>query len=338
MIEFAWWPLFAALPAPWLVRRFLPPVADSGGEAGMRVSFFPQWQALAGQGAGGGTKRRAGRLLPWILWGLLVLAAARPQWLGDPVTLPASGRDLLMAVDISGSMETPDFQWQGRRITRLQAVQRIGAEFLRRREGDRVGLVLYGERSYLQTPLTFDRESAGTQLQEAEVGLAGRATAIGDAIGLSLRHLKERPAQSRVLVLLTDGASNTGAIEPRQAAKLAAEEGLRIFTVGIGAERMEIATLFGSSMVNPSAEMDEEALQAVAELTHGRYFRARNPEELEEIYREIDRLEPALAEHRTLRPMRALFVWPLAAALLLGFAYGLGRMGSGFLRRTGGRP
>lgn len=333
MIDLEWWPLLLLLPLPWAARRFLPPAPDAGGGEALRVPFFAQWREEV---AGGGppSARAVHILLPWIIWILLLLAAARPQWLGEPVPLPASGRDLLMAVDISGSMETPDFAWKGQRITRLQAVQIIGGEFLRRRAGDRVGLVLYGERAYLQTPLTFDRESAGRQLREAEVGMAGRNTAIGDAIGLSLRHLKERPATSRVLILLTDGASNTGAVEPKQAAQLAAADGLRVFTVGIGADRMEIATLFGNRMVNPAADMDEPTLQAVADLTGGRYFRARDPAELEEIYQEIDRLEPSLAESRTLRPMKSLFVWPLGLALLLSMGMALARLE--FLPRRGG--
>ena len=187
-----------------------------------------------------------------MIWGILLLAAARPQWIGDPVALPVSGRDLMMAVDISGSMEIPDFTLRGEQANRLMVVKAVASEFIQRRRGDRLGLVLFGARAYVQTPLTFDRDTVQAMLGEAEIGLAGKETAIGDAIGLIIKRLKEQPHDRRVLILLTDGANTAGDISPIQAAKLAEEQDIRIYTIGVGADHMEVPSLFGSRMVNPS--------------------------------------------------------------------------------------
>jgi Ca-activated chloride channel family protein len=250
-----------------------------------------------------------------VIWLLLVLAAARPQWIGEPVGLPTSGRDLMLAVDISGSMEIPDFSINGQEVTRLEVVKRAAAEFIARRTGDRVGLIVFGSQAYVQTPLTFDRETVSTMLQETEIGLAGKDTAIGDAIGLAIKRLKERPADSRVLVLLTDGANTAGEISPKQAGDLAKAHGLRIYTIGVGADHMEVDSLFGSQTVNPSRDLDEDTLRHLAQSTGGLYLRAKNTEALAKVYAELDRLEPASTDTELFRPRTELFIWPLGLAL-----------------------
>ncbi|TRO45289.1 VWA domain-containing protein [Pseudomonas sp. ALS1279] len=312
MFEFAWLWVFLLAPLPWLLRLLLPP-ADSG-DAALRVGFLDELQALSG--------RRARAALPsWrqqaplaLLWFLLLCAAARPQWVGEPLPLPASGRDLLLAVDVSGSMDYADMQWDDEPISRLELVKRLLGDFIEGRRGDRVGLILFGSQAYLQAPLTFDRHTVRTWLDEAMIGIAGKNTAIGDAIGLAVKRLRQRPAQSRVLVLITDGANNGGEIDPMVAAQLAADEGVRIYAIGIGADPQQSGA-FGSFGFS-ALDLDETSLRAIADVTGGEYFRARNQAELEQIELTLDRLEPVAQQPTLARPVLALYPWPLALALL----------------------
>lgn len=311
MIEIAWPAAVLALPLPWLVRRFTPAVEPAGGA--IRVPFFPHL-ALSAEAP---TPSPARVALAALAWCALLAAAVRPQWVDDPIALPASGRDLLLSVDISGSMETQDLFLAGQPATRLEVVKDVVGDFLARRVGDRVGLILFGRRAYLQTPLTFDRETAQQMLDEAVIGLAGKETAIGDAIGLAVKRLREQAHDEKVLILLTDGANTAGAVDPLKAAQLARQEGIRIYTIGVGADEMMVRSLFGARRVNPSADLDEATLTAIADQTGGRYFRARDAEELVEIYALLDELEPVESDQQVLRPRRELFHWPLAGALAL---------------------
>ena len=321
MIELAWPWMLALLPVPFVVRRFVPaaPLARAGA---LRVPFFDGIASVGATGAAA-SRRRA-----WVLgtmtaaWVALVIAAARPAWVGDPVPLPAEGRDLMLVTDLSGSMAREDFTIGGAPADRLTVVKQVADDFIGRREGDRVGLVLFGTKPYLQAPLTFDRPTVRTLLDEAQVGIAGDETAIGDALGMAVKRLRDRPAQSRVVVLLTDGASNAGTLDPREAARLAAEEGIRIYTIGVGADAVAVPTLFGQRVVDPSADLDEDTLQAIADTTGGAYFRAKNVEGLANIYRRIDALEPASGEPLHLRPRNELFPWPLGVALALTLGLG----------------
>ena len=314
MFELAWPWVFLLLPLPWVLRLWLPP-ADSG-EPVLRVGFLDELEALAG--------RRARLSLPtWrqqapftVIWLLLLLAAARPQWLGEPVPVAASGRDVLVAVDVSGSMDFPDMPWHGETLSRLDLVKALLGDFLEARRGDRVGLILFGSEAYLQAPLTFDRRTVRTFLDEAQVGIAGKNTALGDAIGLAVKRLRQRPASSRVLVLVTDGANNGGQIPPLTAARLAAQEGVRIYTIGIGADPQADGTP-GLLGLNPSLDLDEASLREVAGVTQGRYFRARDGAELDAIGETLDQLEPVAQQPTRARTAQALYAWPLALALLL---------------------
>jgi Ca-activated chloride channel family protein len=180
-----------------------------------------------------------------------------------------------------------------------------------------VGLILFGSRAYLQTPLTFDTETTALLLDEAEIGLAGRETAIGDAVGLAVKRLREDAANERVLILLTDGANTSGEVDPLQATEFAAREGLTIYTVGVGADEMLIQDFFGQRLVNPSADLDEDTLRAIAERTGGAYFRARDAEALSQIYERLDELEPVESDQESVRPVDELFYWPLAIALVV---------------------
>ncbi|MGA9828691.1 MAG: VWA domain-containing protein, partial [Rhodanobacteraceae bacterium] len=258
------------------------------------------------------------RWLALAAWVLLVLAAARPQWLGPPEDVPRSGRDLLLAVDTSGSMSIEDMQLGGSPASRFAAIQAIASDFIRRRQGDRVGLILFGSRAYLLVPLTFDLKTVATQLSESSIGLAGRETAIGDAVGLAVKRLRERPRDQRVLILLTDGVNTAGELDPGKAIDLAEANHVRIYTIGIGADAVRVDSLFGSRIVNPSADLDEAMLKAMAKRTGGQYFRARDSAELAGIYRAIERLEPVADTSQSLRPTEEWYWLPLAGTLLLG--------------------
>ena len=313
------WPWLLALgPLPWLIRRWASP-APKQATAALRVPHFRDMVHLQSDRSVNNLQSRSSMWF-WfsiVMWLLLLLAAARPQWIGEPIGLPTSGRDLMLAVDISGSMAIPDFSVNGQEVTRLDVVKRAAGEFIARRTGDRLGLIVFGSQAYVQTPLTFDRDTVSTMLQESEIGLAGKETAIGDAIGLAVKRLKEQPTGSRVLVLLTDGANTAGEVSPKQAGELAKEQGIRLYTIGVGADSMEVDSLFGSRTVNPSRDLDENTLRHLAQSTGGLYLRAKNTEALANVYTELDRLEPASTETELFRPRTELFIWPLSLALAL---------------------
>ncbi|WP_455207844.1 vWA domain-containing protein [Kaarinaea lacus] len=325
-VEWIWALLF--LPLPWLYRYLLP-VARTPDESVLRVPFVDDFKQVTS----GGLVINKGRLLLWLgflAWACLVVATSRPQWLGDPIELPVSGRDIMLAVDLSGSMEMEDFVLRNnQRVDRLTATKAVAGEFIERRIGDRLGLILFGRQAYVQTPLTFDRETVKTLLYESAIGLAGKETAIGDAIGLAVKRFREMQATNAsqsgqsprpILILLTDGANTAGEVEPVKAAEFAAQEGLKIYTIGIGADQMIVSSLFGARRINPSADLDEDTLTAIADKTGGKYFRARDTRELEKIYRLLDELEPIARESKSFRPKTSLYYWPLSIAILLGMA------------------
>ena len=226
----------------------------------------------------------------------------------------------MLAVDLSGSMDQKDFELAGRRVDRLTATKAVASDFITRREGDRIGLILFGERAYLQVPLTLDRDTVKVLLLEAEIGLAGEKTAIGDAVTLAVRRVHEQDADEgdQVLVLLTDGANTAGEVPPLKAAELAQQVGLRIYTIGIGAESMEVTSIIGGNRaINPSADLDEATLTAIAQQTGGRYFRATDTSSLQDIYALVDELEPVEEPESGFRPIKSLYFWPLGAALAL---------------------
>ncbi|HTV94696.1 MAG TPA: VWA domain-containing protein [Steroidobacteraceae bacterium] len=313
MIHFAWPWLALLAPLPWLHYRLRSAAAPRGA-----ALFLPFLAAIGTTSDRAAHRSRRAQLLFAALWLLLVAAAARPQWLGDPLPVPTTGRKLLLAVDVSGSMATPDMEGSA---TRLQVVQQVAGRFIEGRHGDQVGLILFGTQPYLQAPLTPDLATVHRFLDEAVVGVAGPETAIGDAIGLALKKLgasastvRERhdgPGQA-VLILLTDGESNAGAMPPLEAARLAAQTGLRIYTIGVGA--IPQPGFFGTQ---GNTDLDEDTLKAIAKTTGGEYFRAADAETLQDVYQRIDRLEPAAGRDQWFRPADEWFGFPLGAALLL---------------------
>ena len=330
---FAWPWLLLALPLPLLARWLLP--ARRNAAASLKVPYGTRLDGVAQAGAQG-LRGNGPRLLAWLAWSLLCVAAARPQALGEAVQPPQAGRDLMLALDLSGSMSEPDMQLGGRPVDRLTAAKAVLADFLDRRAGDRVGLIVFGQRASALTPLTHDLETVRQQLADSVIGLAGQETAIGDAIGLAVKRLTARPsgearelgtdAQHHVLVLLTDGVNTAGLLDPLKAAELASSADVRVHTVAFGGEGS--LSLFGFKMPMAGAgdEIDEETLRAIATQTGGRFFRARDTSELAGIYGEIERLEPIERPGEAVRPRLERYAWPLAAALLMAlFAFVLPR-------------
>ena len=331
MITLAWPWVLAALPLPalaWLLPRARPTAG-----AALRLPFY---QELAGI-AGDWTRRPAWWRLALALmaWVLLVLAAARPEWVGEPLSLPLAGRDLMLAVDVSGSMEQRDYELDGGLVSRLAVVKAVAARFVERRSQDRLGLILFGTRAYVQTPLTFDGPTVAAMLRESVVGLAGRETAIGDAIGLAVKRLREQPEGNRVLILLTDGENTAGNLDPIAAAELAREAGVRIYTIGIGGGELGLRGAFGMRLLRQGGDFDPTTLKRIAEITGGAFFSATGREELEAVYGELDRLEPSQRDERTYRPRRALFLWPAVGALALSVLVALGYLRAPVPRGSG---
>jgi len=317
MMHFAWPWVFIILPLPWLIRRFSPAV-QTAEQSALKVPFLDDFKVAE-------TEFVMRTQKPWVFWlaifawCLLVIASSRPEWLGEPIEQGVSGRDLMLAVDLSGSMEEKDFVVNNEAVDRLTATKVVASKFIQKRVGDRLGLILFGTNAYLQTPLTFDRKTVQILLNEAALGLAGESTAIGDAIGLAIKRLKSQEATSRVLILLTDGANTAGNVTPLKAAELAASHQLKIYTIGIGADEMIVKSFFGSRKVNPSRDLDEKTLTAIAEKTGGQYFRARDTAELTKIYQMLDELEPVEKDKQYFRPRSELFFWPLGLALIITF-------------------
>ena len=277
--------------------------------------------------------------LPWLIWILLVIAVAQPLWMSDKTSRPVSGRDLMLLIDTSGSMRQMDFtrlinntrQKQAKdnlssqrvssmdysSISRLGLVKILAADFVRQRHGDRIGLILFGERPYLRAGLTFDRAAVEQLIGETEIALAGESTAIGDAIGLAIKRMQNLPANNRVIVLLTDGGNNEGMVSPVKAAEVAAQTGIRIYTIGIGKATNPGPNPFGIWSAENAQRFDESVLKAVAKISEGQYFHALDSYGLSEAYQRLNELEPALHPESKKHLAYALYPWPLGLALLL---------------------
>ncbi|WP_425480150.1 vWA domain-containing protein [Cognatilysobacter segetis] len=313
--ELLQWPAWLlAIPLPWLLRALRPPPSTGDGAA-LRLPIGDRVREVVGATSPRVVRGGIG-VLAGLAWLLLCIAAARPQQLGPPVQPPAKGRDLMLALDLSGSMNEPDMELGGDVVDRLTAAKAVLSDFIDRRAGDRLSLLVFGRQAHVLTPFTLDRESVREQLADSVVGLAGQETAIGDAIGLAVKRLRDEPTGERVLVLLTDGVNTAGLLDPRKAAGIAANAGVRIHTVAFGGDGS--MSLFGFRLPSGGGdEIDETTLRAIATGTGGRFFRARDAAELAGIYAEIDRLEPITRPGRAVRPRIERYPWPLGAALVL---------------------
>ncbi len=313
MLDFAYIWMFALLPLPALV--WLLATAYKQPRAAIRVPFFEELVARSGQtpARGAVVLRRGGiqRVILIVCWLLLVAALARPQWIENPITKVQAARDLMLAVDLSGSMEATDFEdAEGKRIERLEAVKHVLDDFMSRREGDRLGLIFFGSAAFLQVPFTQDHDTCRALLGEAKVRMAGPRTMIGDAIGLAIKRFEKSEVKNRVLILLTDGNDTGSKVPPLRAAEIAADKGVTIHTVAVGDPKTV-----------GEEKLDEAGLQEISRVTGGRFFRANDRQELEGIYRELDRLEAQELETISHQPIRPLFHWPLGAVVVLLLGY-----------------
>ena len=322
MFKFVWPWSFLLLMIPWLLYRVFPQTKPQRSLS-LKIPFFENVTKYQPSLA---SSLPHTNYFKWayLLWTLIIFALANPQWIGAPLLLRQQGHDIMLAIDISGSMEIPDLTWHHQPIDRLTVVKKLAKKFVTQRKGDRVGLILFGSFAYLQTPLTYDRNTVRLQLNDASIGLAGPQTAIGDAIVLAVKRLMKQPNTMRILILLSDGANNSGKILPQQGLALAKQHHVRIYTIGLGADNLRVSSVFGSRMINPAADLDETLLKQLADETGGMYFRAKDTMSLEAIYKQIDALEPIIHEDRVFRSIRYLYWWPLGLAfitslILVGF-------------------
>lgn len=307
-IELLWWWALVLLPLPLVIYRFLPPVKE---RAAIHLPYLPKQNQIASP------RNITIKIIATAIWCLLILAVARPVWYGDPVTTQPKHRDLMLVVDLSYSMSQEDMQQGGQYVDRLTAVKNVLSDFIQKREGDRLGLVLFADHAYLQTPLTLDKNTISEQLNQAVLKLIGTQTAMGEGIGLATKTFIDSDAPQRVMILLSDGSNTSGVLDPLEAAKIAKKYNTTIYTVGVGAGEMMVKEFFMTRKVNTAQDLDEKTLTDIANITGGQYFRARNSQDLANIYDTINQLEPISQATQTWRPQTEWFSYPLLVALML---------------------
>lgn len=308
--------LLLLLPLPIGIWYFLPR-AQVILPAALKVPFFNDMLGIIDKERRS-ISSQSQLLMPALIWSMLVCALSGPRWVGEPQPIKREGYNIMMALDLSGSMEIPDMLFHGRPASRLSVVKSAAEQFVKDRTVDRVGLILFGTRAYLQTPLTYDKHAVLMRLQDATVGLAGKTTSIGDAVGLAVKRLDDVPKQGRIIILLTDGANNSGVLDPIKAAELARDDGIKLYTIGLGSEA-DPRALTDGFMMNAAADLDEATLKKMSAMTGGQYFRATDTESLHTIYKTINQLEAVTQEQATVRPQIEYYPWFVGLALLVCF-------------------
>ena len=309
MFEFVHPYVFLALPLPLLVRWLLPP--HRVRVSALRVPFFESVARAAGAEPESGAVIIRRRVLQvagaFLVWAAIITGLARPEWVGEPITRTEAARDIMLAVDLSGSMDYRDFPGlDDRPVSRFDAVQRVVAQFVGKRQEDRIGLIVFGDRAYLQLPFTRDLTTAAALVDLMEVGMAGPRTALGDAVGLAIRAFESSEVSDRVLILLTDGNDTASRMTPINAAGIARQNGIQIHTIGIGDEAAR-----GEDRV------DFDLLRTVAERTGGTFSNAQDEQSLDRIYSAIDEATAAQTRTESWRPRTSLLVWPAGGAVIL---------------------
>jgi len=314
-IEFLWLWMIVLLPLPWIIRAIVKPVVQKqvpliAPQIIRRIEHQIAQEALIEVNR----KKKSIPALMILLWLLLILAAMRPVWFLSPTPFQVSGKEMMLAVDLSGSMQKEDMYLGGYDVNRLIAVKAVVSTFIEQRQGDRIGLVVFGTQAFLQSPLTYDLQTVKTLLNETAIGMAGNNTAIGDAIGLTLKHLQKSKQKNAVLILLTDGSNTAGQVDPLKAAEKAKELGLKIYTIGVG--RVEHRTGLDAFLAGKS-DIDVESLKRIAAMTDGQFFQANDTQQLSEIYQHINQLESTEHEVFNYRNRSELYIWPLGFAFLI---------------------
>ena len=324
MLGLTWWWALALIPLPWIVRKLLPPT--EGIDAAVHIPILDRYRP---DNIIKSSSSRLSQLCVWCFWVCLVLAASRPYWLGEPTHRVISGRDIMLAIDISGSMQEADMRIGTRTASRIDILKTVVSTFIKRRQGDRLGLILFGTRAYTYVPLTFDTDALSELLADISSGLAGRLTAIGDAIGVAVKTLGEQTSKHKVLILVTDGSNTSGVNTPLNAARIAAHQGMTIYTIGVGNDAEAMRQLLNQNNIGPGTELNETLLRQIAAVSGGQYFRARDSHSLERIYQTLDRLQPVEIATRLHRPQLALFALPLGlgmTVLLVFMSYHMYRL------------
>ena len=312
-LEYPW--LLALLPLPIIIYWLLPPYKEE--QSSLRLPFFSYIASSLGitpaPGAVIPKKNWLQKILAPLCWGLIVLAMARPQFVEPPIQKIQPGRDLMLALDISQSMETPDFRAaDGKRMRRVDAVKQVVSDFIRRRKNDCIGLIVFGQAAYPVTPFTLDHDAGLEILSQTDAGMAGPQTMIGDAIGLAIKQFDKSEAKERVLVLLTDGNDTGSRMPPRKAAEIASQCGITIHVVGLG-----------DPHATGEDKVDYATLNSIAKATGGEVFHGENREELQNAYSTLDKITPQNFKTLSYQPKRELFMFPLGAAVSLLVAYHL---------------
>ena len=302
------------LPLPWVIRYMLKATPEGNGQIGaIKVPFFSRLKKISG---GRKDNLKSSPLWPILTWIFLIIAAMRPVWLGSPVAIQNNARNIMLALDVSGSMGEEDFDLKGQPINRLDMLKVLTDDFIKLRNGDNIGLVIFGSEAYVYAPLSPDTKTLQELNSEIGIGIAGTQTAIGEALALATQNSASVPAESRIVILMSDGYQNAGSVEVDEGLKLAKNQGVKVYTVGIGSTAKLVQDFFGTIQVNPSLDLDEATLQKIAQETGGKYFRAKTTKELSEIYSEINKLEPISQNAIFIQPRKELFYLPLILGMI----------------------
>ncbi len=317
MYQFVWPIVFVLLPLPLILRQILgvSNLASKNFSGALKVPFFSRLQKLSHSEIS--TQRTMSPLLWLLVWILFVVAAARPVWVGNPIILEKEARNIVLTLDVSGSMEEQDYDIKGHPLTRLDMVKQLANDFIEQRKGDNLGLVIFGSEAYTYAPLSPDTQTLKGLMDEIGIGIAGTQTAMGDALALAVQTATTVPEKARIVILMSDGYANMGAIQVDEAIKIAQKAGVKVYTIGIGSDHAAIQDLLGFVQINTPMALDEETMTRIAKETGGQYFRARTSSDLAKIYQLIDDLETAKAEETTIRPRKEMAYYFLLMGLTL---------------------
>lgn len=319
MYQFVWPIVFCLLPLPFLIRWLLggSSVSATVNPEALKVPFFERLQQL--QTPTALPNRFVSPLLWSLVWLCFVIAAARPVWVGEPFLLEKEARNIVLTLDVSGSMEEQDFDINRQPITRLDMVKRLANDFITQRKGDNLGLVIFGSEAYSYAPLSPDTKTLTGLMDEIGIGIAGSQTAMGDALAMAVQSVVSVPEKARIVLLMSDGFANAGVVSVKDALELAKNNQVKVYTIGIGSDRQTVQDFLGLVQMNTSLDLDEETLRHIAQETGGQYFRAKTSADLKKIYDLIDQLETTKAESTAVRPRREMAFY----FLLAGFSFWL---------------